>query len=258
MADSSFVRELKAGLRSRLAEVERALAGFDALVAERDSLRATLAALGEGGVGASRRRAGSGRRAGRGARREQVLAVVAARPGARPSAIAKELGIASSQVHGLLRKLADEGAVVKADAGGWMVPTPGTPPRASQPGGRQRAAKGSVEAADALSAAPGQAEAVEAVGRSADVPAPADETPDESTAPAAPTRAAKPARRARSATAKRKASPTASGEAGGDEPPAGEASEGSADAGDAAADGEALEEATEEAGEPGGAAGAGV
>ena len=44
-----YIRDLKSQLRARLVEVERTLGEFDDLVAERDALRSTLAALGDSG-----------------------------------------------------------------------------------------------------------------------------------------------------------------------------------------------------------------
>jgi hypothetical protein len=64
--------------------------------------------------------AGKGRRrskAPRGQRREQLLGAIKAKPGARPSELAGEIGISPNQVHGLIRKARAEKLIVKKGAG---------------------------------------------------------------------------------------------------------------------------------------------
>jgi hypothetical protein len=96
------------------------------LEAEAGQLRRALGGLGEGDGAApaapkpSRKRASGKRRrsqAPRGRRREQLLAVIAAKPGARPSELAAEIGIAPGQVSALLAKARDEKLIVKEGAG---------------------------------------------------------------------------------------------------------------------------------------------
>lgn len=115
MADTlGQVREV---LESRLAELR----------AEEKRLSEALKQLGgEGGRtdhGRSarkprrRRRARRARRAARGQRREELLTVIRAQPGAPVSEIAGEMGISPGQVHGLVRKARAERLIVKQGKG---------------------------------------------------------------------------------------------------------------------------------------------
>ncbi|HEY5053456.1 MAG TPA: hypothetical protein VII45_08615 [Solirubrobacterales bacterium] len=96
---------------------------------ERERLERALVSLGEGSApkrrpGRPRRRSAlatsaskkskrrgsrkskAGKRAPRGQRREELLAAIKATPGARPSDLAKSIGIKSTQVHALIAKAA--------------------------------------------------------------------------------------------------------------------------------------------------------
>jgi predicted transcriptional regulator len=68
-----------------------------------------------------RKRALSKRRrrlqAPRGQRREQLLAAIGAKPGARPSALVAEVGISPGQVSGLIAKAREEKLIIKKGAG---------------------------------------------------------------------------------------------------------------------------------------------
>ena len=97
-----------------------------AIEAETGKLRRALEELGErdGSVPAApkpRRKRAAGKRrraqAPRGQRREQLLAAIAAKPGARTSELAAEIGIAPGQVSTLLAKARSEKLVVKQGAG---------------------------------------------------------------------------------------------------------------------------------------------
>jgi predicted Rossmann fold nucleotide-binding protein DprA/Smf involved in DNA uptake len=98
-----------------------------AIEVEAGKLRRALEELGErdGAAPASpkpRRKRGAGKRrrraqAPRGRRREQLLAAIAARPGARPSDLAAEIGIAPGQVSALLARAREEKLIVKQGAG---------------------------------------------------------------------------------------------------------------------------------------------
>ena len=98
-----------------------------AIEAEAGMLKRALEELGErdGSAPASakprRKRAASKRRrrsqAPRGRRREQLLAAIAAKPGARTSELAAEIGIAPGQVSTLLAKARTEKLIVKKGAG---------------------------------------------------------------------------------------------------------------------------------------------
>jgi predicted Rossmann fold nucleotide-binding protein DprA/Smf involved in DNA uptake len=94
--------------------------------AEAGQLRRALESLGEGDGSVPvaprpRRKRGPGKRrrsqAPRGQRREQLLAAIKAKPGARPSELAVEIGIAPGQVSALLAKARAEKLVVKEGAG---------------------------------------------------------------------------------------------------------------------------------------------
>jgi hypothetical protein len=101
---------------------------LSAIEAEAGQLRRSLESLGErdGAAPANpkprrKRPAGTRRRrrtqAPRGRRREQLLAAIGAKPGARPSELAAEIGIAPGQVSVLLAKARAEKLVVKRGAG---------------------------------------------------------------------------------------------------------------------------------------------
>jgi hypothetical protein len=67
-----------------------------------------------------KRAAGKRRRrspAPRGRRREQLLAAIKDKPGARPSELAAEIGVSPSQAHGLIAKARAEKLIVKKGAG---------------------------------------------------------------------------------------------------------------------------------------------
>lgn len=110
---------------------------LDELDAERDQLMKALEALsgtpgasvggrrgrpagsGRGGGGAGKRAAG--KRAPRGQRRQQVLDALKDRE-LGPSAIAREIGdVNPTQISGLLRQLASEGAVARTEDGKWQL-----------------------------------------------------------------------------------------------------------------------------------------
>jgi DNA-binding MarR family transcriptional regulator len=46
-----------------------------------------------------------------------LLAAIGAKPGARPSELAAEIGVSASQVHGLIRKARTQKLIVKKGAG---------------------------------------------------------------------------------------------------------------------------------------------
>ena len=63
------------------------------------------------------RKGKKGKRAARGQRREQLLAVVKANPGARPSELAKAIGVKPAQAHALIAKARVEKLIVKSGDG---------------------------------------------------------------------------------------------------------------------------------------------
>ncbi len=97
------------------------------LEAEAKQLEQALKSMGEsdrprsGAPKPPRKRAAGKRRrrskAPRGLRREQLLAAIKAKPGARPSELAGEIGVSPSQAHGLIRKVRAEKLIVKQGAG---------------------------------------------------------------------------------------------------------------------------------------------
>ena len=124
---ASSIDRVKQSIRERLDELD----------SERDQLLKALEALSGGstapvggrrgrppGTGRSSGRSdkrAAGRRAPRGQRREQVVAVL--RGGEKgPSEIAREIGdVNPTQISGLLRQLASQGVVVKAESGKWRL-----------------------------------------------------------------------------------------------------------------------------------------
>lgn len=90
------------------AELERALKGMVGTSRQRSRRKA---------ADKKRGRRKSRRLAPRGQRREQLLAAVKAKPGARPAELASAIGISQSQVHGLIRKARAEKLIVKKDGG---------------------------------------------------------------------------------------------------------------------------------------------
>jgi hypothetical protein len=97
-------------LQAETKKLERALASMEESRGSRSTLRKPAR---KRGSGKARRKA----RAPRGQRREQLLAAIAAKPGARPPELAGELGIGPSQVSALIAKARAEKLVVKKGAG---------------------------------------------------------------------------------------------------------------------------------------------
>jgi hypothetical protein len=104
----------RALIQARLAELD----------AEAGQLRSALASLGEKQrksgprktpVPAPRRKAAA--RAPRGKRREQLLAAIKDKPGARPSELAGEIGISANQVHALIAKARKDKLLVRRAKG---------------------------------------------------------------------------------------------------------------------------------------------
>ncbi len=113
MAEQDLLERAKGEIRERLAEL-------DPLVEQRDRLRAALEA-GESPKSASHRasrqrgRPTTSRRAGRGERRTQLLELLQAEPGLRPSEAARRMAVNPPQVHSLARRLEEEGALERRD-----------------------------------------------------------------------------------------------------------------------------------------------
>src|SRR5215210_745983 len=115
MASDDLLNRTTQEIRDRLKELEP-------LVREHERLQAALKAL-EGSRGDKsvprRGRAGRGRghgpttsrRAGRGERRQQLLDVLNAEPGLRPSEADKRIGINPAQLHALVKRTEEEGAL---------------------------------------------------------------------------------------------------------------------------------------------------
>ena len=120
---ANAIDRVKQDIQKRLTELE----------AERDQLLKALDALTGGSSPVRRRgrpprsgsasgngRRRSGRRAPRGQRREQVLAVLEGKE-LGPSAIAREVGVNPTQISSLLRQLASEGRVTRTAGGQWRL-----------------------------------------------------------------------------------------------------------------------------------------
>lgn len=99
-------------LREETRRLEGALAALDGGSSSRSRKR-PAASTGTTG----RRPRSASKRAPRGFRRDQFIETVRSAPGARPSEIAKSMGIRPQQVHALARKLRDEKLIVKQGAG---------------------------------------------------------------------------------------------------------------------------------------------
>jgi hypothetical protein len=127
---SKTIDDVRQLIQSRLSEID----------AEAKKLARALAGLGEGSAprgrrpGRPRKRAAaasapekpkrrtprerkSSKRAPRGRRREQLLAAINATPGARPSELAKPIGINSTQVHALIAKVRADKLILRKGHG---------------------------------------------------------------------------------------------------------------------------------------------
>ncbi|HEX3361791.1 MAG TPA: hypothetical protein VHS74_12425 [Solirubrobacterales bacterium] len=128
---SKTIDDARSLIQSRLTDLD----------AEAKQLERALASLGEGSTsrrrqpGRPRRRAAappsappkpkrssvrkrkSSKRAPRGQRREQLFAAIKASPGARPSELAKSIGVKSTQVHALIAMARAEKLIVKRGKG---------------------------------------------------------------------------------------------------------------------------------------------
>jgi hypothetical protein len=100
---------------------------LSAIEAEAVRLARALKSMGERNGSAPappkpRRQRGSSKRrrraqAPRGQRREQLLAAIKAKPGVRPSELAREMGVSPSQAHSLIAKARAEKLIVRKGAG---------------------------------------------------------------------------------------------------------------------------------------------
>ena len=118
MATDDILSRTTQDIRDRLKELEP-------LVREHERLTGALAALESSAGGTAPRRSQSGngrkrrpttsRRAGRGERRQQLLDVVNAGPGLRPSEAARRMGINPAQLHALVKRTEEEGVLQRRD-----------------------------------------------------------------------------------------------------------------------------------------------
>jgi hypothetical protein len=122
MAEPDLLKRQTDEIRSRLKELEP-------LVAEHERLQRALNAL-ESGSGQQqqrrqgqprRRRRSSGGRAGRGERRLQLLRILQAEPGRRPSEAAHLMGINPSQLHSLSRRMEEAGEIERRDGALYLA-----------------------------------------------------------------------------------------------------------------------------------------
>jgi hypothetical protein len=110
-------------IHSRLAELdaevkslERALRGLGENTPTRRSTPRSATATARPASPAARKRRRA-KRAPRGQRQEQLLAAIKATPGARPSELAKAIGIKPAQVHALIAKARAEKLISKQGKG---------------------------------------------------------------------------------------------------------------------------------------------
>ena len=129
MAD--FLTDVRAQIERRLEELrplQEEYARLERTKAALDAVEGQSApsghASGRRGGGTSRRPRGrpirgqaSGRRAPRGARRRELLALVRDAPGLTVAAAARTMGISSSQASNLSRRLAEQGEIRRTDQG---------------------------------------------------------------------------------------------------------------------------------------------
>jgi hypothetical protein len=132
---ANAIDRVKQDIQKRLTELEaerdQLLKALDALTGGSSPLRRRGRPRGSGSASGNGRRR-SGRRAPRGQRREQVLAVLEGKE-LGPSAIARDVGVNPTQISSILRQLASEGRVSRTAGGQWKLtaaaaesqPTPG-------------------------------------------------------------------------------------------------------------------------------------
>ena len=118
MADDILKRTLDE-IRSRLKELEPEVREHErlqgALRALESSGEKAASSSREGSRGTRVRRRTSSGRAGRGERRQQLLRILQAEPGRRPSEAAHLMGVNPSQLHSLTRRLEEVGEVERKD-----------------------------------------------------------------------------------------------------------------------------------------------
>jgi hypothetical protein len=127
MADD-LLKRTRDDFRARMKELEpqvreyerlqKAIAALESSGGEKSASRGR-----SGGQGPARKR--SSGRAGRGERRQQLLRVVQAEPGVRPSKAAHQMGINPAQLHSLSRRLEEAGEVERRDGGLYLGSSPG-------------------------------------------------------------------------------------------------------------------------------------
>ena len=126
---------VRQNIRERLEQLEserdQLLRALEALSGDSSPVRRRGRPPGTGTSGGGARKRSGGRRAKRGQRREQVLAVLAGRE-LGPSGIAREIGdVNPTQISGLLRQLAKAGEVTRTDGGKWKLAATSAAPAAA-------------------------------------------------------------------------------------------------------------------------------
>jgi hypothetical protein len=123
---SEAIDRARSVIQSRLAELnaeakglERALAslGESAAPRRRSGRPRKAAAAPAKAKSRTARKRNSAKRAPRGARRKQLLAAVKAKPGARPSELARAIGVSANQAHSLIAKARKDKLLVKKGKG---------------------------------------------------------------------------------------------------------------------------------------------
>jgi hypothetical protein len=123
---SETIDDVRRLIESRLAEIEAETSRLDRALPHlgqadgrprRRRGKTTAASPPAAGGGRKPTRRKAGRRAPRGRRREQLLAAIEGSPGARPSELAKSIGIRPTQVSVLIAKARAEKLIVKSGEG---------------------------------------------------------------------------------------------------------------------------------------------
>lgn len=112
---SDAINDARRLIQARLAELE----------VEVERLERALKSLGESTssravrprIAAGIKRQRKGERAKRGQRRKQLLAAIKANPGARPSDVAREIGISANHVHSLIAKARKDKLLIRKGKG---------------------------------------------------------------------------------------------------------------------------------------------
>lgn len=124
--EREFIQRQVEDMDRRLHDIEKTLGGRDALVQERDRLRAARAALTGEGSPASPTDGGAAartprRRAPRGENKGRLLEALQQRPGASVAELAQVSGVSQPTASSTLRQMAERGEAERVDLGGGKM-----------------------------------------------------------------------------------------------------------------------------------------